>query len=99
MATFSTKLVCQARDGVPALGPLYLKYHFPETFYEGVSVPTVDQAGFFFGVAVGPVEHIFGPLYRILVVVSGQFPRILWNTTEAPIIAPGYGKNGIIFQQ
>ena len=48
MATFSTKLVCQARDGVPALGPLYLKYHFPETFYEGVSVPTVDQAGFFF---------------------------------------------------
>lgn len=99
MATFSTKLVCQANDGAPALGPLYLKYHFPETFYEGVCVPTVDASGFFFGVAVGPVEHILGPLYRVLVVVSGQFDRRLWPNCDSPIFAPGYGKDGIILQQ
>jgi hypothetical protein len=99
MATFSTKLVVHKTADSPDVGPLYLTYPPPDLLYEGVRVPTAATSGQFFGVIVGPSEHIFGSFYRVLVVLSGQFPHHLWNVPGKPVYAPGYGEDAFLSQQ
>ena len=97
MATFSTHLVCQTSGPPPDVGPVYLTYPVPDTLFEGVCVPTLADSGKFFGVAVGPGEHIFGNLYRVLVVVEGQFLKSVWS--DPRVSFPGSGKNGYLLRQ
>lgn len=99
MATFSTKLVVHKTADSPDEGPLYLTYPPPDLLYEGVRVPTAATSGQFFGVIVGPSEHIFGSFYRVLVVLSGQFPKDLWGIPGKPVHRPGYGKHAFLSQQ
>ena len=96
MATFSTRLVCQTSGDPPPVGPLYITYPTPETVFEGVRVPFAAAHGVFFGVVTAPAEHVFGPLYRVLVVVEGQFLLDCWPNAPPSVRSAGLGKYGFL---